>query len=686
MTGAPSLFPPDALAPSAPAVKPAAEVLRPRWYQTESFRQIESWYAAAREAGQPFARGLVDWATGAGKGFAALEVVNAFPHLVRHGYLFLVEYDSIVWQQAQEFRRAFPHLRVDVEKATHRADFSQADIVVASVQTLGQHDPTHPKGFSKRLLRVPPMGVVAYDEAHRIVHGGMGDRVLSYLGMSEGKYGPMRPEMRPDRDTPGLLLLFTATPNRTDGQGLHYWCGSNHTTNPYATDDSLTNSFDLHFMVQEGFLVGPRGYHVYTDSDLTDVAVKRGKFVDAELKEAITTEARNLQIVKAFLERREETRTGGHAVVFTRWVDHAYVLAQMFRDVGVSAEAGDGEMHRVEKRAIEGRFKSGETRVLVNANLWAVGFNAPICDMVLHAEPTMSQNLYSQRAGRASRATCDLRGLEERGHREERLAKIAASEKPFFINIDFIDQEKRASHRRQPLVTVTNLFGVPAGIDPKGRLIKEVKDRIDQLQREHPAKKILDGAKSLEDVEVRAERVDVWDVLETAPEILEVSDNKWLRLREGIVELGVPLSKARAETRALTGGDDFRARAVQEATGKWRVDRVFPSHWDRVGRRQVPERVERGPYHYDSLKAATAAVDGFLHEKAPEIVRLVERQPDATWKPTQRQVNYLRNLGAARAGVQFTEAGNPVSARTGKAMTGAEVSEMIDALKALKGK
>lgn len=666
-------------APAPASVSPRTLAgLRPRWYQAESFDQIRAWYEAARKARAPFARGLISWATGGGKGWGALEVVNAFPELVAHGYLFLVEYDSIVWQQAREFREAFPHLSVQVEKANYRADFSTADIVVASVQTLGKADPTHPKGFNKRLLRIPPVGVVVYDEAHRLVHGGMGDRVLSHLGMSEGKYGPMVPARRPGPETPGLFLAMTATPNRKDGQGLYYWTGANYTVNPYADPDAVSDTFDLRCMIEEGFLVEPRGYHVYTESDLSDVSVRRGQMDSEELKEVIVTEARNLQIIKAYLDYQPPV--GGHAIVFTKWVDHAYALADLFRQAGVSAEAGDGEMKRDEKRAVEARFKSGETSVLVNCNLWSVGYNAPICNMILHAEPTFSQPLYSQRGGRATRAVCDLRGLEAREDRAERLARIAASSKPYWVNIDFVDSSKRAGYKRHPLVTAVNLFGLPSGIDPEGgRLIRDIVEPVEKAQREHPTKKILDGAKSLADIQVNAERVNVWDVLETAPEILEASDNRWLQLREGVIELAVPESKSFAQ------GRDYRARAVQEVSGAWRVDRVYPSRWDGAARRQQPERIAKGKHHYDSKEAAMGAVDYHLKTDRAEIQRLVSRQADATWKATAKQINYMRKLGASAAGVLFTEAGNPIHLATGKTMTGAQVSETIDALKAMKG-
>ena len=98
--------------------EPAGALLyEPRWYQTETIQQTREWWEDAQAAGEPFARGLYPHATGTGKGHLALLVIKAFPELARHGVLFLVEYDAVVWQQVEAFREAFPSARVEVEKA-----------------------------------------------------------------------------------------------------------------------------------------------------------------------------------------------------------------------------------------------------------------------------------------------------------------------------------------------------------------------------------------------------------------------------------------------------------------------------------------------------------------------------------------------------------------------------------------
>lgn len=596
----------------------------------------------------------------------ALSIAKEFPELLRHGLLFLVEFDALVWQQAEEFRKAFPTLRVGIEKADLRADFSRDHIVVASVQSLGQGTASHPKGFKKRLLRIPPQGIILSDESHRIKYGGSFDRVLSHLGVSEGKYGPMDGTRRPAYDTPGLSLLMSATPNRKDGQGLHYWAGDRYIKNPYATTESHTDTFDLRFGIEDGWLVEPVVHHVYTDTSIEHIKVRRGQLDAGEVQTAINVEARNAQIVASYLKYKPEQ--GGHAIVFTAGVQHAHDLAELFREAGVMAESIHGGMDREEKAEILARFKAKETMVLTNDSVLTTGVNLPLCDMLLRARPTTSQGLYAQVTGRATRPVCNV----NLPTREERLAAIAASTKPVFINIDFVD---KADFKRMPLVTAVSLFGLPAEFNPEGgRLIKEVVERVEGIEAKHPTKNVREDALSFADIELRAERVDPWDVMEASPEILELSDNRWMKLKEGVIQIQVP---AHLSPSAGEGQRPYIARAVQEPSGRWRIDRFYPPKWD--GRRRLPEQTVKGTKTFASAKEAAAAMD--KHIERIKVDRLVRRASGSGKTPTDKQVAYMKRLGFSG---ETTPSGLPINPKTGARMDAGEVGEWIDAMKSLK--
>lgn len=148
-------------------------------------------------------RQLAVLATGLGKTAIASNLRS------HHGFdkrvLFLVHMETLAVQAATSMQKWNPDLRVGVEMAGSYADVDgifPPQLIVASVPTLGR------KG-SDRIKRLIPsdFDAIIQDEAHI----GMADsfkRVYKHFGLLE-----------PNPEGP-LFLGITATPNRSDGQGL----------------------------------------------------------------------------------------------------------------------------------------------------------------------------------------------------------------------------------------------------------------------------------------------------------------------------------------------------------------------------------------------------------------------------------------------------------------------------------
>lgn len=99
-------------------------------------------------------------------------------------------------------------------------------------------------------------------------------------------------------------------------------------------------------------------------------------------------------------------------LVFTPTVLSAQGLAARLKIRGLKAESISGETGTKERRRIVDRFKSGETRVLVNCDLLTAGFDAPQVRALYVAKPTLSPNAYIQMVGRG------LRGPKNGGKEE----------------------------------------------------------------------------------------------------------------------------------------------------------------------------------------------------------------------------------------------------------------------------
>ena len=619
----------------APAAEPV--VYKPRWYQTAAIESVRSLYDAGIN------RQLGVAATGAGKTVIATRLIEAFPDHAAHRTLFLVHLDELVWQAERKFKEVHPHLNVQVEKASYRADLTRADVVIASVQTLGRKDKTHPRRWSHRLRRMPDFGIIMVDEAHHCKPKGTYDRILDYFGVGSApdRQRHVAPGLRP------LVLGVTATANRGDGEGLHHFF------------DEVAFDYNLRVLVDEGYLVDIEAHRIETDTDISGVAVRRGDFAEKELQQATNTPERNAAIVRAFKQH------GGNSfVAFTAGVEHAYDLADLFQTAGINAVGMDGSMKKEERAPLFKAFRSGEITGICSDSLIIEGFDAPIADTAIMAKPTKSQPRYQQCLGRVVRPLCDV-NLDTS---EERIAAIAQSTKPRAIVLDFVDV--CAKH---PVVTAPVLFGLNKDMDPKGeRLITRVLKRVEDLEADNPHKN-LRKAVSLDDLEIRAERVDVWDVVETSPEILALSPLKWLQLRPDMVQINVPTEKGSKEK-------GFYCRAVQDATGAWRVDRYYPAHWNGKFREEAKEA--KGSVKFDTMQEAVKATDTWLRDAHGGVKTLMERAPSWGSGPaTDGQITFLKRLKVPFA--RYTDTGHPVNDLTGKPITKGEASGLIDAAKSL---
>jgi superfamily II DNA or RNA helicase len=92
---------------------------------------------------------------------------------------------------------------------------------------------------------------------------------------------------------------------------------------------------------------------------------------------------------------------GRKTLIFVPLIRIANQFADILRQAGFAAEMICGACtDRAEKLT---RFKSGETQVLVNAQLLTEGFDEPSISCVICLRPTKIRSFYSQMVGRGTR-------------------------------------------------------------------------------------------------------------------------------------------------------------------------------------------------------------------------------------------------------------------------------------------
>ena len=133
--------------------------LRP--YQIEAFSLTISVSTICTAYDQGWRQQILSMATGSGKTVVFSHLYEALRSRLPGKLLILAHTEELISQSIATMRTSNPALRVDKEMAAHKADPIAADIVVASVATLGRKNTT-------RLERFKPedFSTVVIDEAH----------------------------------------------------------------------------------------------------------------------------------------------------------------------------------------------------------------------------------------------------------------------------------------------------------------------------------------------------------------------------------------------------------------------------------------------------------------------------------------------------------------------------------------
>jgi ATP-dependent helicase IRC3 len=430
-------------------------------------------------------RQLVVLPTGAGKTviFSHLPQTknDSLPMLV------LAHRAELLYQAKEKIGWSNPELDIQIEQADNVA--GHCDVVVASVPTLGRAE-------SERILKYPKdyFKSIVIDEAHHAAAPTY-RRILDYFN-------------------PSLLLGVTATPQRSDNTRL--------------TDvfDEIVYYKTIQDLIEDGYLCSLVGYRIKTETDISGVATNEGDYVASQLEDAIDTPERNAHIVAAYHSLVPESK----AIVFCAGVKHANNLASSFSETQVSTEVILGDTSAQDREHILARFKSGETRVLVNVGVLTEGFDEPSIQSIILARPTRSTLLYTQIVGRGTR-------LYEG--------------KPHCTILDFADTTKG----KKP-IGLPSLLGLPPEFDLQGQDLIEVAKKYKELEDYCPgeAVRVLDP----NDIELAYKRINLFMPPPPNEFVQQYSRYVWAEVAENDFHLGI--------------NNNNSLRIYVDALGRWVVE------------------------------------------------------------------------------------------------------------------
>lgn len=343
---------------------------RPRWLGVPSMAeahadeifprgaQIEALHYLERSRAEGFRRGMVVMATGVGKTYLA-----AFDSRKFRRILFVAHREEILRQAFSTYEKVVPYKTKGFFNAEEKN--TTADIIFASVQTLGQEKYLQPAYF-----KPDHFDYVVIDEFHHVAAQSY-RRIVDYF-------------------KPSFLLGLTATPFRMDNQDIYQFC-----------EDNVVYEINLQEAINKDYLVPFHYYGIYDATvDYSQIDVSNGRYVSDQLERALSVASRADLILKRYGEYKSE-----RALAFCSGIKHANFMTEMFRRHNVRAVAvhsGQGPYVMAREKAIEA-LRKGEVEVIFSVDQFNEGVDIPEIDLVMFLRPTESYTVFLQQLGRGLR-------------------------------------------------------------------------------------------------------------------------------------------------------------------------------------------------------------------------------------------------------------------------------------------
>lgn len=290
----------------------------------------------------------------------------------------------------------------------------------------------------KRLLKQASRALESMGLRHGIIAGGFSENreqiqvasIQTLIGRvrkdpDRYKFDLLIPDEAHHSTSPTFMELFalmpsarilgvTATPARTDGQGLGRHVGG--------IFDAMVEGPTMRELIAMDYLVQPVCYGP-TSVDMSGVKTVAGDYDQKEAEKRENVPA----ITGSAVEHYRKHVNGQPAVAFCATVKHAQDVASDFCAAGIRAKAIDGSMEGDEIDAIIRELETGMIQVLTSCDVVSEGFDLPAISAAFLLHKTKSIIKFLQWVGRALRPSpgktealifdhvgnCEIHGLPE---------------------------------------------------------------------------------------------------------------------------------------------------------------------------------------------------------------------------------------------------------------------------------
>lgn len=182
------------------------------------------------------------------------------------------------------------------------------------------------------------------------------------------------------------VLSFTATPWRMSNKGF---------TEVF---QDLILGKSVKWLIDNNRLAP---YKYYSVNLLKNIQMKHnatGEFSNTSIEEALQKTIFG-DVIENYQKFAEDKKT----IVYTHSVEMSKKVADKFNASGYKAMQVDGKTPKAERELAMKLFRSGEVKILVNAELYGEGVDVPDCQCVILLRPTESLTLFIQQTMRSMR-------------------------------------------------------------------------------------------------------------------------------------------------------------------------------------------------------------------------------------------------------------------------------------------
>lgn len=280
---------------------------------------------------------------------------------------------------------------------------------VAGVDTLIRREVDEDRWFGQVTL-------VIQDEAHHILHANK-------WGTAAGMFPKAR------------SLGLTAHAVRADGEGLGRGQGG--------LADALVVGPSCRELIDRGFLTDYRMLAPPTDIDVSDVPIgPTGEYSASPLRKAVH---KSKTIVGDVVQHYLRHAGGKLGITFAVDIEAAKEFAAAYQRAGVAAEVITAKTPLAVRGKLMRMFRERQLLQLISVDVLSEGVDVPAIEVVSIARHTASFQVYAQQTGRALRTMVspDVGKFWHTFTDEQRLAHIAASQKPKAVILDHVQNYSR---------------------------------------------------------------------------------------------------------------------------------------------------------------------------------------------------------------------------------------------------